>query len=50
MSYNFRHRFTVETVDYVFAWILQEVAQAGYLSPKAVFVDGTHIKRTPILE
>ncbi len=23
---------------------LEEVAQAGYLSPKAVFVDGTHIK------
>ena len=44
VSYNFRHRFTEETVDRVFAWILEEVAQAGYLSPKAVFVDGTHIK------
>ena len=44
MSYNFRHRFTEETVDRVFAWILDEVAKAGYLSPKAVFIDGTHIK------
>ena len=43
VSYNFRHRFTEETVDQVFRWILEEVAQAGYLSPKAVFIDGTHI-------
>ena len=44
VSYNFRHRFTAETVDWVFAWILSEVADAGYLSPRAVFIDGTHIK------
>ena len=44
VSYNFRHRFTEETVDQVFRWILEEVAEAGYLSPKAVFIDGTHIK------
>lgn len=44
VSYNFRHRFTAETMDQVFAWILEEVAEAGYLSPKAVFIDGTHIK------
>ena len=44
VSYNFRHRFTAETVDQVFAWILEEVAEAGYLSPKAVFIDGTYIK------
>lgn len=44
VSYNFRHRFTAETVDLVFAWILSEVAEAGYLSPSAVFIDGTHIK------
>ena len=44
VSYNFRHRFTAETVDQVFAWILEEVGQAGYLLPKAVFIDGTHIK------
>ena len=44
VSYNFRHRFTSETVEQVFAWILGEVADAGYLSPKAVFIDGTHIK------
>lgn len=44
VSYNFRHRFTTETVDGIFSWILAEVADAGYLSPKAVFIDGTHIK------
>ncbi len=44
ISYNFRHRFTTETVDSIFAWILEEVSEAGYLSPKAVFIDGTHIK------
>ena len=44
VSYNFRHRFTEETVDRIFRWILEEVAEAGYLSPKAVFIDGTHIK------
>lgn len=37
VSYNFRHRFTEETVDQIFRWILEEVAEAGYLSPKAVF-------------
>ena len=33
VSYNFRHRFTEETVDQVFRWILEEVAEAGYLPP-----------------
>ena len=27
VSYNFRHRFTEETVDQVFRWILEEVAE-----------------------
>lgn len=44
VSYNFRHRFTEDTVNQIFAWILEEIADAGYLSPKAVFIDGTHIK------
>lgn len=44
LSYNFKHRFTSETVDQIFAWILNEIAEAGYLSPSAVFIDGTHIK------
>lgn len=44
VSYNFRHRFTTETVDSIFSWILEEVANAGCLSPSAVFIDGTHIK------
>ena len=44
LSYNFKHRFTSETVDKIFAWILNEIAEAGYLSTTAVFIDGTHIK------
>ena len=44
VSYNFRHRFTEDTVNQIFSWILEEAAEAGYLSPKAVFIDGTHIK------
>ena len=44
MSYNFRYRFTEETVDQVFRWILKEAAEAGYLSPKTVFIEDTHIK------
>lgn len=47
VSYNFRHRFTEETVSQIFGWILSEAAEAaeaGYLSTRAVFIDGTHIK------
>ncbi len=44
LSYNFRHRFTAETADQIFNWVLNEIAEAGYLSPTAVFIDGTHIK------
>ncbi len=32
------------TVEEIFYWILSEIERAGYLSPEAVFVDGTHIK------
>ena len=28
----------------MFNWILSEINKAGYLSPEAVFIDGTHIK------
>lgn len=44
ISYNFRHRFTEETVEEIFRWILEAVSEAGYLTPEAVFIDGTHIK------
>lgn len=44
ISYNFKHRFTPETIERIFYWILDEINGAGYLSPEAVFVDGTHIK------
>ena len=44
VSYNFRHRFSSETVERIFCWILEEVNRAGYLSPEVVFLDGTHVK------
>lgn len=44
ISYNFRHRFNADTIDKIFVWILKEAAEAGYLKPEAVFIDGTHIK------
>ena len=44
ISYHFRHRFTSETVDQIFNWILMEMVEAGYVAPGVVFVDGTHIK------
>lgn len=44
ISYNFKHRYTEETIEEIFYWILKEISKAGYLSPEAVFVDGTHIK------
>ena len=42
ISYNFKNRFTAETIEKVFYWILNEIEQAGYLTPETVFVDGTH--------
>ncbi len=44
VSYNFKHRFNEHTVESIFHWILKEINSAGYLSPEAVFIDGTHIK------
>ena len=44
VSYNFKHRFTEETIEKVFNRILFEINNKGYLSPEAVFIDGTHTK------
>ena len=44
LSRNFKHRFNEEVVEEIFFWILSEINGAGYLSPEAVFIDGTHIK------
>lgn len=44
ISYNFRHRFTPQTIDEIFYWILSEIESAGYLNAEAVFIDATHIK------
>ena len=43
VSYNFRHRFTPDTIEQVFQWILYEANRAGCLAPEAVFIDRTHI-------
>jgi transposase len=50
VSYNFRHRYTPETIEAVFQWILQEAETAGALTPAAVFIDGTHIKASANLK
>lgn len=44
ISYNFKHRFTEQTIEDVFRWVLDEIAAHNMLSPEAVFIDGTHIK------
>lgn len=44
VSYNFKNRYNEETIERVFRWILYEADAAGYLSPEAVYIDGTHIK------
>ena len=44
ISYNFRHRFSGDTIEKVFTWILFEAQKSGYLSPEVVLIDGTHIK------
>ena len=44
ISYNFKNRFTSETIEKIFYWILSEIEKNGYLTPETVFVDGTHIK------
>ena len=50
MSYNFRRRYTPETIELVFQWILKEAGTAGALTPAAVFIDGTHIKASANLK
>lgn len=50
VSYNFKHRFTNATVEYVFRWILKAAAEEGYLDTEAIFVDGTHIKASANLK
>ena len=44
VSYAFKHRFTAETIEAVFQWVLNTAAEEGYLDTSALFVDGTHIK------
>ena len=43
LSYNIKNRYALKEVESIFLWILDEINNAGYLSPEAVFVDGTDI-------
>lgn len=44
VSYAFCQRFSVEVVEQVFRWILEEAANANLIEPDVVFIDATHIK------
>ena len=44
VSYAFTRRFGEEIIEQVFAWILEEIMKAGYLTPEVVFIDATHVK------
>ena len=44
ISYAFRHRFTVETIEKIFTLILERAYQKGYLRTDNIFIDSTHIK------
>ena len=44
LSYAFATRFPSELFEAIFAWILEEIANNGFLSTSIVFVDSTHIK------
>lgn len=50
VSHNFMHRFTQETIEYVFQWVLNSAVAEGYLDTSAVFVGGTHIKASANLK
>lgn len=38
------HRFTEDTIEKIFTWILYEVPKSRYLSSEVVFLDSMHIK------
>ena len=44
ISSAFATRFPSDVIEQVFAWILDEANNAGYLDPTAVFMDETNIK------
>ena len=44
VSYAFAQRFPSELFEEIFAWILEEAVQRGYVEPTTVFIDATQIK------
>ncbi|MCL1854358.1 MAG: transposase [Clostridia bacterium] len=44
VSYNFKHRMSSETIQKVFGWLLEEIANAGFLTAEAGFIDATAMK------
>ena len=47
VSYNFRHRFTAETVDRVLAWIWRKLSKQDTCLPKRYSLTGPISKRVP---
>lgn len=41
VSQNFKHRFTEETIDMVFEWILSEVEKHGSVIPRITFSESS---------
>jgi len=50
VSCAFCQRYDSDIVEKVFEWILYEAEKSGYLDPKVVFVDATHIKASANLK
>jgi len=44
VSYHFKHRMAGETIQNVFSWLLAEIANAGYLTAEAGFIDAATMK------
>ena len=44
LSYNFLHRFTPETFEDIFSHVLEQALKRGFVKPKTIFIDATHVK------
>ena len=45
VSWNFKHRFTVSTVEEIFSWLLEKASEARLIDGRRIIIDGTHIKQ-----
>lgn len=44
LSYNFLHKFTPDIFEEIFAHILEQAIQRGFIKAETIFIDATHIK------